>query len=69
MLRKIAVQLAHFGHLRIEKTKELLRSKVHFPKLDKLVEELIKNFIPCQSVAKPKTKPSFQSHPLQNNVW
>ena len=68
MLCKIAVQLAHVGHLGIEKTKRLLRSKFYFPELDKLVEELFQCCIPCQSVTKPKTKPTLQSQPLQKNV-
>ena len=69
MLRKIAVQSAHVGYLGIEKTKGLLRSKVYFPELDKLVEELIKHCIQCQSVTKPKTKPPLQIQLLQKNVW
>ena len=47
ILRKIVAQLAHGGHLGIEKTKGLLRPKVYFPELDKLVEELIRDCIPC----------------------
>ena len=57
MLRKVTLQLAHVGHQRIEKTKGLLRSKVYFLELDKLIEELVQNCIPCQRVTKPKTKP------------
>ena len=65
MLSKIAVQLAHVGHLGTEKTKRLLRSKFYFPELDKLAEELFQCCFPCQSVTKPKTKPTLQSQPLQ----
>ena len=59
ILCKIAIQLAHSGYLGIEKNKELLRSKVYFPKLDKLVEELIRHCIPRQRLTKPKTKPQL----------
>ena len=37
--------------------------------VDKLLEELIQNYIPCQSVTKPKTKPPLQSQSLHKNVW
>lgn len=69
ILRRIAVQLAHNGHLGIEKTKGLLRTKVYFPDLDKLVDELIRACIPCQSVTKQKVKPPLQNQPLAKNVW
>ena len=59
----------HVGHLGIGKTKRLFRSKVYFPELDKLIEELIQNCIPCPSPTKLKTKPPLQSQPLQKNVW
>ncbi|KAK9718529.1 RNase H-like domain found in reverse transcriptase [Popillia japonica] len=37
-LQKKAIELAHRGHLGMVKTKQLLRSKVWFPSIDKMVE-------------------------------
>lgn len=47
-LRLKAVELAHIGHLGVVKTKQLIRTKLWFPNLDKLVEEFIKGCVPCQ---------------------
>ena len=63
VLRKISVQLAHSGHLGIEKTKGLLLSKVYFPEQDKLVEELTCDCIECHCI------PPLQNQPLAKNVW
>ncbi len=45
-LRSRTINLAHIGHQRIVKTKRLLRSKVWFPNIDKMVEETIQNCLP-----------------------
>ena len=37
--QRIAVKLAHIGHLGVVKTKALLRSKSYFPGMDKAVED------------------------------
>ena len=44
-LRRRTIHLAHIGHQGIIKTKRLLRSKVWFPNIDKMVEETIHYFI------------------------
>ena len=51
-LQSVAVQLAHKGHLGIVKTKSLLRTKVYFPNMDKMVENLIKDCVSCQATGK-----------------
>ena len=48
-LQTKAVDLAHTGHQGIVKTKMLLREKVWFPSIDKLVEEKVKTCLPCQA--------------------
>ena len=48
-LRRRTIHLAHIGHQGIIKTKRLLRSKVWFPNIDKMVEETIQNCLPCQA--------------------
>lgn len=47
-LQKIAVKIAHESHLGIVKTKDLLRSKVWFSGLDRLVEQEITSCRICQ---------------------
>ena len=53
-LQNKIVNIAHEGHLGITKTKNLLRSRVWFPKMDKITEEVIRNCMACQ-VTTPQT--------------
>ena len=48
-LRQRAIKLAHEGHQGLTKTRQLMREKVWFPRIDKEVETLIRNCIPCQA--------------------
>ena len=48
-LRQRAIKLAHEGHQGLAKTKQLIREKLWFPRIDKNVEELIRSCIPCQA--------------------
>jgi hypothetical protein len=52
-LQHQAIELAHTGHQGIVKTKRLLREKVWFPLIDRMVQERIKNCIPCQAAMVP----------------
>lgn len=47
-LHQRAISLAHKGHLGIVKTKQLLRSRIWFPSLDKMVEQIVKSCPICQ---------------------
>ena len=47
-LQDQAVELAHLGHQGITSTKALIREKVWFPNIDKLVEEKVRNCLLCQ---------------------
>ena len=49
-LQERIVDIAHEGHLDIVKTKALLREKVWFPCMDKMVETKVKACLPCQVV-------------------
>jgi transposase InsO family protein len=48
-LRQHAIELAHIGHQGIVKTKGLLREKVWFPGIDRMVEDRVKQCLPCQA--------------------
>ena len=47
-LQKRVVELAHEGYQGLVKTCSLLRSKVWFPKMDPVVNEVVKKCFPCQ---------------------
>jgi len=62
-LRKKIVQLAHTIHQSIEKTKSLLRSKVWFPNVNKMVTAEINTCIPCQTAtSKTSISPTMSYH-------
>ena len=68
-LQKQVVELAHEGHQGLVKTRSLLRSKVWFPRMDSLVDSVVKRCIPCQ-VATPKlSREPLQMTPLPNGPW
>ncbi len=48
ILQRCVVLIAYDGHQGVSKTKELLRSKVWFVGIDKLVEEVIRSCHACQ---------------------
>lgn len=47
-LYKNVIQIAHGSHKGIVKRKQLIREKVWFPGIDKMVEETVKTCIACQ---------------------
>lgn len=63
MLQERIVDIAHEGHLDMVKTKALLREKVWFPCMDKMVETKVKACLPCQVVT-----PVYTREPLQMSV-
>ena len=68
-LQKQVVELAHEGHQGLVKTRSLLRSKVWFPRIDSLVDSVVKRCVPCQ-VATPKpSREPLQMTPLSNGSW
>ena len=54
--------LADSGHQGIVKTKRFLRDSVWFPGIDKMVEEMVRECLPCQAA---KHDPKPVSEPLQ----
>ena len=56
-LQNHVISLAHLGHLGIVKTKGLLRTKVYFPNLDKLVENYLAKCVACKSVITKQQRP------------
>ena len=65
----VKLKLAHAGHLGIQKTKSLLRSKVFFFGLDITVENEIRKCIACQSIVKPRSPAPLQIIPIPEQAW
>ncbi len=60
-LQQRVIDLAHEGHQGIVKTKQLLRQKVWFPGIDRMVEHTISQCLPCQAT----TVETSTSEPLR----
>ena len=68
-VQKRVVELAHEGHQGLVKTRSLLRSKVWFPRMDSLVDSVVKHCVPCQvATPKPSSEP-LQMTPLPSGPW
>ena len=70
-LREALVDIAHEGHLGIVKTKQMMRLKTWFPKLDKLIEKRIGNCMACQACTPFNNKGMIpmRSEPVPKSVW
>jgi hypothetical protein len=70
-LQKKVVQIAHATHQGIVKTKALLRETVWFPGIDKMVENAVKECLPCQAATRfnrPQQTPLKMSK-LPSGPW
>ena len=63
-LRQQAMAIAHEGHQGIVKTKQLLREKIWFPRIDEEVKELVGNCLVCQANGPASHPDPLQMSPL-----
>ncbi len=68
-MRMQGIKLAHTGHQGLVKTKALLREKVWFPGIDKLVETEIRGCIPCLATTNEKSRPPLKMTVLPLEPW
>ena len=68
-LHKRTLEIAHEGHQGISKTKALLRTKVWFPGMDKMVEDEISGCWPCQLNEGGSSAQPIMSTPLPPKPW
>jgi len=55
-LQRRAIDLAHSSHQGIVKTKKLLRETLWFPGIDKMVEQVVADCLPCQASTTKQTE-------------
>ena len=65
------IDLAHASHQGIVKTKSLIREKVWFPGIDRMVEDKVKKCIPCQAATTENTErlEPLKRTPLPSSPW
>ena len=68
-LQNRVVALAHEGHQGMCKTKSLLREKVWFPEMDKLVERQLGQCIPCLAATQKNSKEPLRMSELPDGPW
>ena len=68
-MHKRVLALSHTGHMGIEKVKQLLCEKVYFPGIDKAVEDMIKNCLPCQCVSHPDSPEPLKMSKFLPHPW
>ena len=68
-LQKKAVDLAHATHQGLAKTKSLLREKVWFPDIDKMVKDTIDHCLPCQATGRPNPPEPLQMTDMPDGPW
>ena len=68
-LQERATQLGHVGHQGIEKTKSLLREKIWYPNMDKVVREMIEKCIACQAVGQDNPPEPMEITPTEDTPW
>lgn len=68
-LRRKIINAAHEGHQGIVKTKALLREKVWFPDMDRLVEEKLRGCNVCSTVMKDERIRPLNMSELPNKPW
>ena len=69
VLQNVAINIAHVGHQGINKTKMLLRTKIFFRNMDKLVETKISNCLACQAVERQTKSTPLKPTEIPRNVW
>ncbi|KAF7687611.1 hypothetical protein HF521_014839, partial [Silurus meridionalis] len=68
-LQQRALELAHEGHQGLVKTKQLLREKVWFPRINKQAEHLLLDCIPCQASSTQIKHSPLQMSELPEGPW
>ena len=68
-LQRLCVELAHEGHQGETKTKKLLRSKVWFPGIEKLIEEKVQICRGCLATTKQAQRDPLKPTPLPDRPW
>lgn len=68
-LQNRIITLAHEGHQGMSKTKSLLREKVWFPQIDKLVQRQLAQCIPCLAATPERNREPLSMSSLPTGPW
>ena len=68
-LQREAIEIAHEAHQGITKTKQYLRSRMWFPRMDTMVEERLKSCLSCQAATESNLKEPILPTEIPTKPW
>ena len=68
-VREWVVELGHSGHQGTNATKRLLRLRLWFPGLDKMVEDKVSSCLPCQATVDTKHRDPLKPNTAPTEPW
>ncbi len=68
-LRQTALSIAHEGHLGISKTKALVRTKIWFPGMDQMIEQLVDGCVPCKLNSNRPEREPLKPTEMPDQPW
>ncbi len=68
-LRQTTLNIAHEGHLGMTKSKGLLRSKIWFPGMDQMIEQMIQDCVPCKLNSNRPEREPLQPTEMPDQPW
>ena len=68
-LQTRAIDLVHEGHQGLVKSKQLIRTKVWFPGIDRKMKKRIERCLPCQSTFRNHDVTPAKMTPLPDGPW
>ena len=68
-VREWVVELGHSGHMGINATKRLLRTRLWFPGMDRMVENKVESCLPCQASTDSKQRDPLKPNRAPKEPW
>ena len=68
-LRPQILELLHYAHLGVDKTRDMAKSTVYWPNIHKEIENMIKNCQTCQEMLPTKPANTLIPHPIPSSAW
>ena len=64
-----AVKLSHAGHQGVQKSKHYIRNSLWFPQMDQMIEQQVKQCLPCQAATPLAIRQPLQMSDLPPEPW
>ena len=68
-LRPQILELLHYAHLGVDKTRDMAKLTVYWPNIHKEIENMVKNCQTCQEMLPTKPANTLIPHPIPSSAW